>query len=300
MDTSRYRLAAYARPRRVVSTVAVVAWVVLGLAFLAYCFLVTAPRQGTVGADAFAYWSVQLPHPYALPVGDLGAFTYSPPMALLFHLVSGAPWWVFLWLWMAVLVGTAVWLGGRRALLVLAFPPVVMELYYGNVNLLIAAAVLLGFAHPWTWSLVLLTKPTCGVGLLWFVARGEWRRLATALGVTAVFAAASFVIAPGLWGEWFAFLSGSATGQPAGAWLAIPVWVRLPAAAALVIWGARTDRRWTVAASVALALPVIWFAGLAVFAALIRDAGAVTKARTGEPEDARGRPLIAGTAPKVA
>ena len=32
-----------------------------------------------------------------------------------------------------VLVATALWLGGRRALWVLAFPPVALELYYGNV-----------------------------------------------------------------------------------------------------------------------------------------------------------------------
>ena len=59
--------------------------VVGGLAFLAYTFMVAAPRIGTVGFDAFAYWSVQLPHPYHIPVGELGSFTYSPPAAMLFH-----------------------------------------------------------------------------------------------------------------------------------------------------------------------------------------------------------------------
>jgi len=300
MDARRYRLSAEARPLRVLTRTMVIAWVVLGLAFLGYCFLVTAPSQGTVGADAYAYWSVQLPHPYSLPVGDLGAFTYSPPMAMLFHLVDEVPWWVFLWLWLAIQLGTAVWLGGRRALLVLAFPPVAMELYYGNVNLLIAAAVLLGFAHPWTWAFVLLTKPTCGVGLLWFAARGEWRRLATALAVTGIIVIGSFVIAPGLWAEWFAFLSDSAAGQPAGAWLAVPVWVRLPAAAALVVWGARTDRRWTVAVSVALALPVIWFAGLAVLAAIVREPRPAGETPRPARQRTGGRLAAAGTAPKVA
>ncbi|MCY7419735.1 MAG: hypothetical protein LH650_14830, partial [Chloroflexi bacterium] len=118
--------------------------VIGGLAFLLYTFAIAAPRSGTVGFDAWAYWSVQLPHPYEVAVGSLGAFTYSPPMAMLFHLVSGLEWWVFLWLWLAVLLATAIWLGGRKALIVLAFPPVIMELYHGNVNLLIGAAIVLG------------------------------------------------------------------------------------------------------------------------------------------------------------
>ena len=55
--------------------------VIGGLAFLVYTFAVAAPRTGTVGFDAFAYWNVQLPDPYVIPVGSLGAFTYSPPVA---------------------------------------------------------------------------------------------------------------------------------------------------------------------------------------------------------------------------
>ena len=60
-----------------------------------------------------------------------------------------------------------------------------VELYLGNVHILIAVAILLGFKHPWTWAFVLLTKTTCGVGLLWFVVRREWRSLWIALGATA-------------------------------------------------------------------------------------------------------------------
>ncbi len=98
-----------------------------------------------------------------------------------------------------MLVATAIWLGGRRALWVLAFPPVALELYYGNVNLLIAAAIALGFRYPAAWSFVLLTKVTPGVGLLWFAVRREWRQLAIALGVTAVIVAASVALDGRLW-----------------------------------------------------------------------------------------------------
>ena len=202
--------------------------VIGGLGFLVYTFVVAAPRIGTVGFDAFAYWSVQAPDPYLVPVGSLGAFTYSPPMAMLFHLASGLEWWVFLWVWLAVLVATAIWLGGRRALLVLAFPPVVMELYHGNVNLLIAAAVVLGFRHPWTWSVVLLTKPTSGVGLLWFAARKEWRSLAIALGFTAAIAGVSLIAAPHMWLDWVGYLFANVSGNPGGAWVPIPLWTPPP------------------------------------------------------------------------
>jgi hypothetical protein len=261
--------------------------VIGGLAFLAYTFLVAAPRIGTVGFDAFAYWNVRAPDPYLMPVGSLGAFTYSPPVAMLFHLASGLEWWVFLWVWLAVLLATAIWLGGRRALLVLAFPPVVMELYHGNVNLLIAAAVVLGFRHPWTWSVVLLTKPTSGVGLLWFVARREWRNLAIALGFTAAVAGVSLIAAPHMWLDWVSYLASNVSGNPGGAWVPIPLWIRLPAAAALVWWGARTDRVWTVPVAVTIALPVLWFAGFAVLAALVR-----LPAPQAEP-----RPAVAGPNP---
>ena len=234
-------------------------------------------------------------HPYLIPLGELGAFTYSPPFALAMQVVNGLDWRVFLWLWMAVLLATAIWLGGRRALLVLAFPPVIIELYYGNVNLLIAAAIVLGFRHPWSWAFVLLTKPTCGVGLLWFAARREWRALGIALGTTATIVGVSLVVAPHLWTEWIGFLAASSGGTPAGAWLPVPLWLRLPAAAALVVWGARTDRRWTVAVSVAIALPVIWFAGLAVLAALVRE-------RPGSSVRTQERPVaqLPSTAPIVA
>ena len=87
-------------------------------------------------------------------------------------------------------------------LLVLAFPPVAIELYYGNVNLLIALALVVGMTRPWAWTFVLLTKPTCGVGLLWFAARREWRQLGIALGVTLVIVATSLLVLPGAWRDW--------------------------------------------------------------------------------------------------
>lgn len=235
-----------------------------GLLFLAYLFVIVAPQVQTVGYDAWAYWSVQLPHPYNVPLGGLGSFLYSPPIALVFNLFGAVPFWVFLWMWLAAMVATLIWLGGRWTLALLAFPPVALELYHGNIHLFLAAAVALGFAYPWSWSFILLAKSTSGIGLLWFVVRREWRQLGIALGATAALAAASFLIAPSLWSEWITFVSRDLGGTTSQSSVLVPLWLRLIVAAAVVIWGARTDRRWTVAVATAIALPVLWLAGFSV------------------------------------
>jgi Glycosyltransferase family 87 len=242
---------------------------VAGVLFAGYLFVVVAPGAGTVGFDAFAYWHLDIEHPYQLAAGAFGAFPYTPVAARLFAPARLLPWVDFLWLWLALLVGTVIWLGWRRTLLVLAFPPVALELYHGNVHLLIAAAIALGFRYPATWAFVLLTKVTPGVGLLWFAVRREWRHLAIALGVTGALVAVSLVFDLRLWSEW---LSGAilpvAEGSVAQPNLGIPLLVRLPFAIVLVAWGARTDRRWTVPAAAALALPVMWLSGLSILAAI--------------------------------
>ncbi len=241
-----------------------------GLVFAGYLFLVVAGRAGTFGFDAYAYWTIQMADPYAVPAGTFGAFTYSPVIARLiapFHLLS---WPTFVWLWTGVLLATAIWLGWRQALLVLAFPPVALELYHGNVHLLIAAAIALGFRYPATWAFILLTKVTPGVGLLWFAVRREWRSLGIALGLSATLAAVSVVVDPGLWSAWLGdSLLKTAGGAPLNQFsIAIPLAVRLPVAALVVVWGARTDRRWTVPIAATVGLPILWPSGLAVLAAL--------------------------------
>jgi hypothetical protein len=242
---------------------------VAGMLFAAYLFVVVAPVAKTVGFDAFPYWSVDLEHPYERIAGEFGAFAYSPVAARLFAPASLLSWPAFWFTWTSILVGTLVWLGWRKTLLLLAFPPVAVELYHGNIHVLLAAAIALGFRYPWTWAFVLLTKVTPGIGLLWFAVRREWRQLGIALGVTAVIAAVSIAIDARLWQEWITEgllpVAGSTVAQPN---IPMPLWLRLPAAALLVAWGARTDRRWTVPVACALALPVMWFAGLSILAAI--------------------------------
>ncbi len=241
--------------------------VLAGLLVVGYLFVDIAPRVGTFGFDAFAYWAVDIADPYRVPVGGLGAFTYTPVAARLFDPAGLLSWPAFLWIWSALLLGTVVWLGGRRFLWILAFPPVGLELFHGNVHLLLAAMCVLGFRYPAVWAFGIFTKATPGIGLLWFLVRREWRNLGIALGLTAAIGAVSLLVDGRLWTDWIALaVNAESGGQVTQAQVPIPLLIRIPASAVIVIWGARTDRRWTVPVAVTLALPVLWPSGFAVLA----------------------------------
>jgi hypothetical protein len=121
---------------------------------------------------------------------------------------------------------------------------------------------------------VLLTKITPGVGLLWFAVRREWRSLAIALAATVAVAAVSFVLMPDAWQRWPQVLVNNVGKE--GTWAAVPIpfAVRLPFALVVVVWGARTNRRWTVPVSAMLALPALWYGGLSIMIATLPLLGA--------------------------
>jgi len=234
--------------------------------------LVVIPCAGrSFGYDAYSYWSISFDDLYGRALASnftLGAFRYAPPIAFLFAPLGMLPWWLFLFLWGALMLATVAWLGGRWALVLLALPPVALELYHGNVHLLMAAAIALGFRHPWTWSFVILTKVTPGIGLLWFAVRREWRSLGIALGFTVAVSLVTFVVAPHLWREWIDSLVSNLY-EPQSYSVPPPAPIRLPLAAIVVIWGALTDRPWTVGVAATLGLPIIWPHGLCVALAAV-------------------------------
>lgn len=206
------------------------------------------------GADGVIYWAVDPGNPYpGATVGGKDAYLYSPAFAQVFSLIGVLPREVFIVGWIVLLSAVALWLARPwpASLLVLALP-VSQEILIGNIHLLLAAAIVLGFRWSATWAFVLLTKVTPGVGLLWFAARREWRALIAALAFTAAISAVSFLIAPGVWADWFGLLRRDGGSESARLLL------RLAAAAAVVVWGALTDRRWAVPLGAMLALPVIW------------------------------------------
>ena len=250
---------------------------IFGYVLFAWLMLIVpgAPHfKSLVGFDSFAYWNVDAFHPYEAPLGTIGSFTYSPVVALIAspaHLLSFG---VFFVLWDSFLIVNFVWLTRRMALVWLVFLPVPLELYHGNVHILLATVCVLGFEYPALWSIGILTKVTPGVSLLWFVVRREWRALAWALGATAAISAVSFAIAPSAWFDWVKFLTTSqGTGAGSNDWYSFlfpPLWLRLAVAALLVVWGARTDRRWVVPIATAVAMPVVWVTTPAILVAIPR------------------------------
>jgi Glycosyltransferase family 87 len=225
----------------------------------------------SVGYDAYAYWSLNFNDLYGRSIANnytLGGFRYTPPIAFLMAPLTLLPWWLFLWLWTSLSLALLTWLGGRWTLVLLALPPVALELYHGNVHLLIAAAIALSFRFPWTWAFVFLSKITPGVGVLWFAVRREWRSFFIATGATAAIVLVTLVITPNYWVEFVRSLQSN-LDQPQYYSVPPPAIVRIPIAILVVIWGARTDRPWTVPVAATLGLPIIWPHGLTVLLAAI-------------------------------
>ncbi len=223
------------------------------------------------GADARGYWSFDPAHPYVEAMDNLSAtvaFRYAPPVALLLTPFHALSWPVFLVLWNVLLLAALAWSCRGWTLAALALYPVALELSTGNVHLLLAFALVIGLRYPAAWSLLALTKVTTAVCWLWYPARGEWRSFAVVVGTTAALSALSYLVAPDLWRQWFAMLA-SDVGATAGLAIPIPLAVRLPLAAVIVVWGARTDRPWTLAIALLLSIPTIWPHAFSVLVALI-------------------------------
>jgi hypothetical protein len=230
-------------------------------------------RLWGTGQDARCYWQASLAAPYIhSDWNDPIAYIYSPAFLQLVSPLTALPWQAFMAAWTAILIGVVRFLTGPRLLAAgLLFPFAAMEVAGGNVSLLLAAAIVVGFRWPAVWAIVLLTKITPGIGLLWFAVRREWRSLAIALGATAVVALLSFAILPDQWRTWIDVVIRNVAAGKSGTWASVPIplWIRLPAAVAVVAWGARTDRRWTVPVASMLALPALWYGGLSMLLAVI-------------------------------
>ena len=245
---------------------------IVGIVSLPYIVLINQAKS-MFGFDVYAYWAIDLGDLYDRSIGNtsaLGAFRYTPAAGQLFAPFHLLPWELFFAIWIAAMVAALIWLTGRSWLLLLAFPPIPLELYHGNIHLFMAVAIVLGFRYPIAWAFIVLTKVSPGVGALWFAFRGEWRKFALAVGGTLAIAAVSFIVAPSLWREYASTMVDNLTYDPGHPYpVPIPLPIRMALSAAIVWWGARTNRRWVVPVAVVVSLPIIWFHGLAVLAACI-------------------------------
>ena len=162
---------------KVASNLAIPAYLVILGVFCALRLLSVEPWLSPA-FDLYAYWSTHLGLDFtATRPGDPGAFLYSPAFAHAIWPVTWLPWPLFAAGWTAFVGGVLVWLSGRWAIVLLFVIPVTMSIAIGQVDLLIAAAIVIGFRWPAAWALPILTKVTPGVGLLWFGVR---RRVAIA------------------------------------------------------------------------------------------------------------------------
>ncbi|MEZ4596448.1 MAG: hypothetical protein R3C32_06160 [Chloroflexota bacterium] len=104
----------------------------------------------------------------------------------------------------------------------LPLPPVLFDIIVGNVHILYAAAIVLGFRFPWTWSL--MVSPWCrplGITMGSGPARpegGRWR-LRWATGATV---AVSYLMVPDLWRRWVDLLVVRRREAPALALVHVP------------------------------------------------------------------------------
>jgi hypothetical protein len=221
--------------------------------------------------DLWAYWSTRFDIDYtsARP-GESGDYLYSPAFAHLIAPLTALPLPVFMGAWTALLAGVFYWLAGWRAFFIGLLAPVTMSIAIGQTDLLMAAAIVIGFRWSAIWVLPIITKVTPGIGLLWFAARGEWRQLALAIGATLAIISLSFAIDPRAWVGWLDMLGRFQFPTPtAGVYLPVPIWVRLPLVALLIVWGARTDRRWTIPVAITFSLPTVWLNTPTILIALL-------------------------------
>ncbi len=251
------------------------------------------------GTDALASWAVDLKDPWqgaATSMLGAGVYRYSPVMAQLTSLFGWLPWLAYQYAFLAIQLAAIVWMGGRRWPWIVLCPPVFWNLYFGNVDLLMGAAIVAGFRWPGSWAFLFVTKVTPFLGVGWFAFRGEWRRFATAIGVTAAICLGSFVLAPQLWSMWIDALR-SMSELPQSVFYP-PLIVRLPIAVVVTWFAARTDRRWLLPVACLIAVPNPWFVTFAILGASIalwpRDASvsSVPAARPASPVALQAEELL--------
>jgi hypothetical protein len=223
----------------------------------AVVYWVWLTQNGGLPVDVRYYWAADPTNLYPHPErGEGNGYNYSPAFEFVVGWWRWLPFEVFVAIWRAILLVALVWMAGPFTIFVLFTIPVASEINAGNIQILLALAIVLGFRWSATWAFVLLTKVTPGIGLLWFAMRRRWRDLTIALGVTAAIVAVSLLLMPGAWIDWLALWTGAPAPSVPPYYL--PFWTRLPFALGFVVLGGVTGWRWPVVVGATLALPVYY------------------------------------------
>lgn len=237
--------------------------------------------------DSLAYWAAgtsKLLYPEHWSQVGNGFLFYPPVVAQVSALLQPIGWNVFDVVWNIVIFGCFWYCAGNWSLPLVGLgllpvagvpvPVVGTFLGYallGNMQWLLAALVVLALRHPSAWAVQVVTKTGPAVGALWHVFRGEWRAVASAFCATATVVAISFAFAPSMWAEWAGFVARNYTfANPPDPLFPVPFSVRAVSAVALLAWGARTDRRWTVPIAAGWALPALYGFGFLPFWIAVR------------------------------
>lgn len=244
----------------------------LGALAVLVVYAVYFTTGGAHAGDAHAYWAADVTDPYTTSVNEEDAYLYSPAFLLAISPLKLLPWDVFWPVWTVLNLGVLAWLVGPIVAVLLLLPGpysfVWVNLWYGNIAILMAAALVLAFRWSGAWTFLALTKVTPAIGLAWFAARREWRYVLGAGLITAAVVAVSFAISPHAWLQWPAHLASNAARDDVFLQLP-PLWLRLVAASAIAAIGGVVSARWTVPLAAVIAQPVFWFTGFAMFIAWI-------------------------------
>jgi hypothetical protein len=196
---------------------------------------------------------------YVGQIGEPGVFSYAPPWAVAFAALSWVPDTVMQVAMMALgllavryVAGSWLWAG-----LVFLYPVSTLVLQAGNIEFLIAAAVVLAArGHAGPVAIMGLAK----ISPFLAVPRPGWREAAFAIGLAVL------ITLPWLhlWPEWIAYL----LRQPASIAIHIgpPWYLRLPFALALLV----LRRPWATSLAVVVAMPSLWLGTLVILSATVR------------------------------
>lgn len=227
---------------------------VIGLGRLGFdlrTFFLPAGHALLTGGDVYA--------PRIVPgAGPLDGFFWAPPWAVIYAAVSWLPWQaVYIATFVAEVGALRVMCGSwRRVGYAAWFPLIPFELVSGNINLLIAAAIVSaqrGKAGPLAWAALAKLAPAFAL------PPRDWRPFALML----VAAVALTLPWPSLWPEWIATLLRALEHGGVGPMVPVPFGLRLALAVPLIA----LQRPWSRVLAGVLAVPGFYWQSLVLLLA---------------------------------